>query len=67
MHVFSKKTKSGVLADALVLRGSFGWNYEGHPWQARGCRSREPTSNRRSDNDPPLSLGRLHVHNRLEV
>ena len=31
MHVFGKKTKSGALADALVLRGSFGWNYEGIP------------------------------------
>src|SRR6516165_11464937 len=66
-HVFGKKAESGVLADALVLRGSFGWNNEGHPSQTRACGSREPTSGRRSDNDPPAALGSLRVHNRLEI
>src|SRR6266853_1563325 len=64
-HVFGKKAQSGALADALVLRGSLGWNNEGDPGQARACRSREPTSSRRSDNDPPASLRSLHVHKRL--
>src|SRR5262249_47244138 len=67
MHVFGKKAESGVLADALVLRGSLGWNNEGHPGLARACVSSEPTSRRRSDNDPPVALGSLHVHNRLEI
>src|SRR6266566_2255916 len=66
-HVFGKKAKSGVLADALVLRGSFGWNTEGDPGQACARRSREPTSSRRSDNDPPAALGSWHVHKRLEI
>jgi hypothetical protein len=31
MHVFGKKAESGVLADALMLRRSFGWNNQGDP------------------------------------
>lgn len=31
MRVFGKKTKSGVLTDALALDGSFAWNNEGKP------------------------------------
>ena len=66
-HIFGKKAESGVLADALVLRGSFRWNNQGHPTQTRACGSSKPTSSRRSDNDPPAALGSLRVHNRLEI
>src|SRR6516164_1190140 len=66
-HVFGKKAESGVLADALVLCGSFGWDNEGHPSKTRACGSSEPTSSWRSDNDPPAALGSLRVHNHLEI
>src|ERR1700746_2527813 len=56
-QVFGKKAKSGALADALVLRGSFGWNNEGDPGQARACRSKEPSSRRRSNNASPATPG----------
>src|SRR5262249_24557932 len=34
-HGFREKAKSGVVADALVLGGSFGRNNEGDPGEAR--------------------------------
>jgi len=39
---------------------------EGDPGQARSCRFREPTSGRRSDNDPAVSVWGRHVHNGLK-
>src|SRR6516164_175127 len=43
-HVFGEKANSGVLADALVLRGSFGRKTEGDSGKARACGFSEPTS-----------------------
>src|SRR5262249_31051290 len=56
-HVFGKKAESGILADALVLWRTFGWNHQGHAGQARACCSREPTGSGRSDHDPPAAIG----------
>src|SRR5215469_5353290 len=66
-HVFGKKAKSGILADALVLPRSFGWNNQRHAWQAGACRSGEPTRRWRSDNDPPTTVRSCHIYDRLEI
>src|SRR5262249_41670627 len=61
--VFGQKAKSSALADALVVRGSFGFGPECEPGKARALRFTEPTSSRRCNNDPPAALGNWHVHN----
>jgi hypothetical protein len=66
-HIFGKKAEAGVVADALVVRGSFGWNNEGEPGKAHAFQSSKPTTSRGGDNDPPAPLGSWHVHKRLEI
>src|SRR5262249_15241512 len=66
LYIFRKKAKSSVLANALVLRGSFRWTPRADPGQPCSSRSGEPASSRRSDDDPPKPFRSFHVYDRLE-